>query len=83
MLFNHHQVGFMHHQISYKSAFTDALVIQLEIMKLSALFATVSALARRDAKRYSQLTDMMEHYNADFDSRQYWAYGCNCLLLGK
>ena len=25
---------------------------------------------------------MMEHYNADFDERKYWAYGCNCLILG-
>merc|ERR1739838_490444 len=33
-------------------------------------------------KRYSQLVDMMEHYNSDFDERKYWAYGCNCLILG-
>ena len=34
-------------------------------------------------KRYSQLVDMMEHFNADFDERKYWAYGCNCLILGE
>ena len=34
-------------------------------------------------KRYSQLVDMMNHYNNDFDERKYWAYGCNCLILGK
>merc|ERR1711935_983674 len=56
--------------------------IHRKTMKLATLFATVSALARRDAKRYTQLTDMMEHYNADFDARQYWSYGCNCLMLG-
>ena len=53
------------------------------LMKLATLFATVSALQRRNAKRYAQLTDMMSHYNADFDERKYWTYGCNCLLLGK
>lgn len=33
-------------------------------------------------KRYSQLTDMMGFYNPGFDERKYWAYGCNCLILG-
>merc|ERR1712064_148630 len=35
-----------------------------------------------DERRYFQLNDMMEHYNADFDERKYWAYGCHCLILG-
>ena len=55
-----------------------------------ALFATVSAsiVKREDdrsldgERRYFQLKDMMEHYNADFDERKYWAYGCHCLILG-
>ena len=34
-------------------------------------------------KRYSQLIGLMEHYNSNFDERQYWTYGCNCLMLGK
>lgn len=34
-------------------------------------------------KRYSQLIEMMEYHNANFDDRQYWTYGCNCLMLGK
>ena len=58
-------------------------------MKL-ALFATVSAsIVKREEdrnldgeKRYFQLTDMMQHYNSEFDERKYWAYGCNCLILG-
>jgi len=61
-------------------------------MKLSIL-ATVSAFTTTDQrqtrdveekgeKRYFQLTDMMEHYNPDFDQRKYWTYGCNCLILG-
>ena len=65
-------------------------------MKLSvAIVSTVAASAivkRSDEnqeklldgeKRYSQLVDMMGHYNNEFDERKYWAYGCNCLILGK
>ena len=33
-------------------------------------------------RRYFQLTEMMENYNSEFDERKYWAYGCNCLILG-
>ena len=33
-------------------------------------------------RRYNQLTDMMSHYNPNFDERKYWTYGCNCLILG-
>jgi len=33
-------------------------------------------------RRYSQLMDMMSHFNPDFDERKYWTYGCNCLILG-
>ena len=61
-------------------------------MKLAVVIATASAFttetrvarqAELEAdKRYFQLTDMMEHYNPDFDERKYWAYGCNCLILG-
>merc|ERR1711994_281078 len=31
---------------------------------------------------YSELSSMMSHYNTDFDERKYWAYGCNCMILG-
>ena len=60
-------------------------------MKLAlATIALVSAnrRVRREEKaldgdkRYFQLTDMMSHYNSEFDERKYWAYGCNCLILG-
>ena len=34
-------------------------------------------------KRYKQLVKMMKHHNSEFDERKYWAYGCNCLILGK
>ena len=34
-------------------------------------------------RRYVQLTDMMTHYNPSFDEKKFWAYGCNCLVLGK
>jgi len=33
-------------------------------------------------RRYVQLVDMMEHYNNQFDERKFWAYGCQCLILG-
>jgi len=34
------------------------------------------------SKRYFQLKSMMDYFNDDFDERKYWAYGCNCLILG-
>ena len=62
-------------------------------MKLSLVIAAVSAAnnniqhrqRRQDrevAKRYSQLIDQMTYYNADFDERKYWTYGCHCMMLG-
>jgi len=61
-------------------------------MKISLAVTIISAQAarlRRDVeksleqeKRYFQLTDMMEHYNPEFDERKYWNYGCNCLNTG-
>jgi hypothetical protein len=58
-------------------------------MKLAIIFAASvqsNRIARQTGidqdRRYSQLTDMMEHYNPDFDERKYWTYGCNCLILG-
>lgn len=59
---------------------------------LLAAFATAEPLLNRhprqsggpmdQERRYSQLTDMMNFYNADFDERKYWTYGCQCLILG-
>ena len=61
-------------------------------MKLS-LIASVSAFTtenrvsrdveEKGEKRYWQLTDMMEHYNPDFDEKKYWGYACHCFKLGK
>ena len=62
-------------------------------MKLALFVATVSATTtnvqhrqrrqdREVAKRYSQLVDQMTFFNADFDERKYWTYGCHCLMLG-
>ena len=39
--------------------------------------------AEVDEKRFSELKEMMLNYNADFDERTYFAYGCNCMMLGK
>ena len=33
-------------------------------------------------RRYSDLLAITLHYAPDFDERKYWAYGCNCLILG-
>ena len=62
-------------------------------MKLS-LIASVSAFTVTDTrvardieekgeKRYSQLHDMMFHYNSEFDEKKYWSYGCHCFVLGE
>jgi hypothetical protein len=56
-------------------------------MKLSIAFVAFTSVnaqsdvekAIDDQKRYFQLTEMMEHYNSEFDERKYWAYGCNCI----
>ena len=36
-----------------------------------------------NVRRYIQLAEMMNFYNHDFDEKKYWAYGCNCLIIGK
>ena len=43
---------------------------------------TAEVARQNTERRYAQLTEMMENYNGDFDERKYWAYGCNCLILG-
>ena len=50
----------------------------------SSLAQDMSEVVRRqnNERRYAQLTEMMENYNSEFDERKYWAYGCNCLILG-
>merc|ERR1712228_499462 len=40
------------------------------------------SLGRLTEKRYQQLITQMNFYNKDFDARRFWAYGCNCLILG-
>jgi len=42
----------------------------------------VDVSAGQLARRYSDLLAMVYHYNPGFDERKYWAYGCNCLMLG-
>jgi len=71
-----------------KLKITNSLLQKTKKMKLTiALIAAARAnkVARQaddSDRRYSQLVDMMSHYNNDFDERKYWAYGCNCLILG-
>jgi len=33
-------------------------------------------------RRYNDLLAIVTHYEKGFDERKYWAYGCNCLILG-
>lgn len=33
-------------------------------------------------RRYSDLLKIVQHFTPSFDERKYWAYGCNCLILG-
>jgi hypothetical protein len=33
-------------------------------------------------RRMAQLTQMMKHYNPDFDERKHWGYGCHTMFLG-
>ena len=67
-----------------KLSTTLALVISASGSRLSNRVrrANEDRVGEDDDRRYFQLTDMMEHYNSDFDERKYWAYGCNCLILG-
>merc|ERR1711892_415488 len=67
------------------------IISKMKITLALATSVTFAARVRRSGgekalgdvdKRYSQLVDMMEHFNVDFDERKYWAYGCNCLILG-
>ena len=58
--------------------------MKLTIALIAAARANKVARQADDSdRRYSQLVDMMGHYNPDFDERKYWAYGCNCLILGN
>ena len=43
---------------------------------------TGNSIERLTEKRYQQLTTQMNFYNTNFDARRFWAYGCNCLILG-
>ena len=33
-------------------------------------------------RRYTDLLRIVQHFTPGFDERKYWAYGCNCLMLG-
>ena len=64
----------------------------LKLMTLSSAWAqrNVTGNANNEevpagllARRYTDLLSIVYHYNPDFDERKYWAYGCNCLMLGK
>ena len=33
-------------------------------------------------RQYTDLLKLVKHYSPEFDVRKYWAYGCNCLIMG-
>ena len=33
-------------------------------------------------RQYTDLLKLVKHYTPEFDERKYWAYGCNCLIMG-
>jgi len=58
------------------------MILSVDLVE-SNIHPVLSRVARTgEDRRYAQLKDMMKHYNSDFDERKYWAYGCNCLILG-
>lgn len=60
------------------------------LMRKSIISLLVSSANAQDdseggehiGRRYSDLKAIALHYMPDFDERKYWAYGCNCLILG-
>ena len=59
--------------------------MKLSLLTAVSAFTTEQRAIReaeeKDAKRYSQLEDMMIHYNSDFEAEKFWTYGCHCLML--
>lgn len=56
-------------------------------MKIFALLSVALAQDEQKeggltARRYDDLHKIAKFYMPDFDERKYWAYGCNCLILG-
>ena len=56
-------------------------------MKIFALLSVALAQDEKKeggltARRYDDLHKIAKFYMPDFDERKYWAYGCNCLILG-
>merc|ERR1711953_334 len=62
--------------------YSSALLLFSSSSADSPLARTRRQAPDQDARRYKQLTAQMQYYNADFDERKYWTYGCQCLILG-
>merc|ERR1711953_906825 len=62
--------------------YSSALLLFSSTSADSPLARTRRQAPDQDARRYKQLTAQMQYYNADFDERKYWTYGCQCLILG-
>ena len=64
-----------------KSSLKSSFFIPVLNVSASILSGDGSGL-RTVSRRYTDLLSIVLHYNPDFDQRKYWAYGCNCLMLG-
>ena len=57
------------------------------VASVSAFTVTDTRVARDveeiSTRGYTQLVDMLKHYNPQFDERKQFQYGCNCYLLSK
>jgi hypothetical protein len=57
-------------------------------MKIFLATSVLSALAKESnvhdisSRRYYQLDELINLYNPEFDKKKFWAYGCNCLIMG-
>merc|ERR1712002_485284 len=71
--------------------FSEAIFLRSKTMKLNGFWGLFAFVNGQDEKgvdgelaprRYSDLLAITLHYAPDFEERKYWAYGCNCLILG-
>ena len=62
--------------------FSIALIASIQAEPLLNRVARQSDAPENNAnRRYVQLTDMMQHYNSEFDERKYWTYGLTNIFI--
>jgi len=65
-----------------KKSIMSLLVSSLNAQDGSTAGSSATAGSVNIERRYKDLTAIARHFMPDFDERKYWAYGCNCLILG-